>query len=407
MTPKTRLRRAAPLDVRFDSAGLATVRHAGGSVHAGPHTLAILDAFARPKTFEEGLRELGIRAPGAESWMELSSAVVSLARVGVLVEVDSDDRRLSETGGFGSVRSHAAMLDDRARTSAFVEAVAKVVRPGDVVVDIGTGTGILAMAAARAGARRVYAVESSAIAKVARRAIVANGFSDVVEVVEGWSTEVTLPERCDVLVTELIGDDPLCERIVEVVADARKRLLKDDARVIPEELVVSVVPVTLDGGRTPTTVDAASIARWREWYGFDLSALRDALGDESPRVMRPAVEMRSTTALGPDVTTFSMDLRAGVRKVPSVDRDGVVPSSWDVSGTIDAPGQLEAFVMCFDARLAEGIRISTHPARVDDGICWLSAVWPVHGPKVVAAGASYALRITHAADGALRVRLLP
>src|SRR3954454_16113224 len=76
------------------------------------------------------------------------------------------------------VRLHGAMLDDRRRTRSFIAAIEAAVRPGDVVVEIGTGTGVLAVAAARAGARRVYALESANMAAWARRIFAANRVSD-------------------------------------------------------------------------------------------------------------------------------------------------------------------------------------------------------------------------------------
>ena len=70
------------------------------------------------------------------------------------------------------------MLHDDRRTGDYLAALAEAVRPGDVVLDIGTGSGVLAIAAARAGARRVYAVEASDIAEVAERVFAANGVED-------------------------------------------------------------------------------------------------------------------------------------------------------------------------------------------------------------------------------------
>ena len=67
-----------------------------------------------------------------------------------------------------ATRTLVKMLNDRARTDAFIRAIEATVRPGDVVVDLGTGTGVLALAAARAGARRVYAIEASGVGRAAR-----------------------------------------------------------------------------------------------------------------------------------------------------------------------------------------------------------------------------------------------
>src|SRR5689334_7836260 len=128
---------------------------------------------------------------------------------------------------------HASMLADSDRVSAYERAIAAVVRPGDVVVDLGAGTGILSLLAARAGARRVYAIECGTIADAARAVIDASPYGDVVELVRGRVEEVELPERGDVAITETIGGELLDEDIEGILAAAREHLLVPGAREIP------------------------------------------------------------------------------------------------------------------------------------------------------------------------------
>ncbi len=77
------------------------------------------------------------------------------------------------------------MICDRVRTDGFRRAIESVVRPGDVVLDVGAGTGILSLFAARAGAARVYAVERTTVAVLAQELAAANGFAETIEVIHG------------------------------------------------------------------------------------------------------------------------------------------------------------------------------------------------------------------------------
>ena len=91
------------------------------------------------------------------------------------------------------------MIRDRVRTEAFRRAIESVVRPGDVVLDVGAGSGILSLFAARAGAACVYAVERTTVAAVAQGLAAANGVAEIVQVFHGDVMEIELPRtgRCD------------------------------------------------------------------------------------------------------------------------------------------------------------------------------------------------------------------
>ncbi len=82
---------------------------------------------------------------------------------------------------YGDIELQRRMVSDRPRTNAFAAAIREVVQPGDVVLDVGTGTGILAMFAAKAGARKVYAIDATDIAEVATDLVKANGLSDQIQ----------------------------------------------------------------------------------------------------------------------------------------------------------------------------------------------------------------------------------
>ena len=92
------------------------------------------------------------------------------------------------------VRDPPDVIRDRVRTGAFQRAIDSVVRPGDVVLDVGAGSGILSMFAARAGAARVYAVERTTVAVLAQDLAAANGLADIVQVIHGDVMDIELPD---------------------------------------------------------------------------------------------------------------------------------------------------------------------------------------------------------------------
>jgi hypothetical protein len=138
---------------------------------------------------------------------------------------------------------HRQYLSDTARIAAFRRAIEEVVKPGDVVLDLGAGTGILGLMACRAGAKRVYAIEEGSIVGLAREIARANGFDDRIRHVKGLSTRVSLPERVDVIVADQIGRFGFEAGVIEYFADARQRFLEPEGAMIPRAITLFVTPV--------------------------------------------------------------------------------------------------------------------------------------------------------------------
>ena len=134
---------------------------------------------------------------------------------------------------YAELEVHRTMIRDRVRTDAFRRAIESVVRPGDVVLDVGAGSGILSLFAARAGAARVYAVERTTVAAVAQGLAAANGVAEIVQVIHGDVMEIELPERVDVIVSEWLGGFGIDEGMLGPVIAARDRWLKPDGVMIP------------------------------------------------------------------------------------------------------------------------------------------------------------------------------
>ena len=120
------------------------------------------------------------------------------------------------------------MLQDYVRTGTYRHAFMSNTTDftDKVVLDVGTGTGILALFAVQAGARKVYAVEASESAEVARTLVAANGYADKIEIIQGKLEEINLPEKVDIIISEPIGFLLVHERMLETYAVARERFLK-------------------------------------------------------------------------------------------------------------------------------------------------------------------------------------
>jgi protein arginine N-methyltransferase 1 len=139
---------------------------------------------------------------------------------------------------------HDLLLGDELRMRAYRLAIGEVIRPGDVVVDVGTGTGVLARWALHAGAARAYGIErDAALLDRAVAAAAAVGLADRFVPVAGLSFDVALPERADVLVSEILGNLVDNEGSTAILADARRRFLRPGGRTMPARAERYLVPV--------------------------------------------------------------------------------------------------------------------------------------------------------------------
>ncbi len=259
--------------------------------------------------------------------------------------------------------SHEWMVNDPVRVNAYRRAIAKVVRPGDVVAEIGAGTGILSCFACRAGASRVYAVESREIGHLAAQIAEANGFGDRIEVVMGVSTEVNLPRKADVIVSEILGSWALDENILGYTINARDRWLKKGGRLLPDLLELWFVPSESDHYEK-------KIRLWaRGRYGLNLRPVGESLAlTYQPALLDPESFLSQPRALS------AIDLReVGSRRHEA---RGLFQALRD--GTMRGVGSW------FRARLAPRIWLSTAPDAKPT--CWQQVFFPLEPPVRVRKG---------------------
>lgn len=135
-------------------------------------------------------------------------------------------------------RWHFSMLNDRERNESYDAAIREAVDSSKTVLDVGSGSGLLAMMAARAGAKMTYTCEmNETIADLAKLIVDANGYGERIKVIGKKSNDlilgVDIPEKVDVLITETLDSGLLGEGIIPIIHDAKKRLLVDGGQIIP------------------------------------------------------------------------------------------------------------------------------------------------------------------------------
>jgi len=189
---------------------------------------------------------------------------------------------------------HRDMLADEKRLAAYREAISRIVRPEHVVVDLGAGTGVLSVYAARAGARRVYALDRAVPAGILRAVIEENGVSDRVTVIAKDSRQVQhLPELCDILVADIGLDE-------ESLLDARRRFLRPGGVTIPRQVILRMAPV-----QAPVVYERA-VDFWQRAPGaFQVAAVRRFAANQVHRTSLENLEPASDAC-----EVFSLNIAA-------------------------------------------------------------------------------------------------
>lgn len=266
---------------------------------------------------------------------------------------------------------HIPMLNDVRRNDAFEAAIIAALAqtgPDARVLDIGTGSGLLSMMAARAGAQSVTACEMvPIIADMARQIIADNGYSDRITVHTAPSTELKvgehLDERADILVSEILSSDLLTEHVIDTFEDAHARLLKPDAIVIPR--AASAIGCLVESQVLADYVFVDQVS------GFDISRF-GALA--SPKLPIHGT-MTDWKRLSDDVELVHIDLTRTQHQSDlhllqiNVLEDGIA----------------SGIVQWMHVDLAEGISFDNHPDGYTDG-GWLQVLHNFPEPVAVRAG---------------------
>lgn len=238
------------------------------------------------------------------------------------------------------IDEHRQLLADSVRLAAFESAISSVIRPGQTVLDLASGTGILGLFACRAGARRVYSIEEGGICTIAREFAKANGFSDRIIFIKGFSTHVSLPERVDAVVADQIGNFGFNAGVLQYFTDARKRFLKPEGVTIPRQMDLILAPVEAPELFSQVEFWATQPA------GIDLSSARPLAANTGYQVN-----------LSPESLCGEPGLIASI----SLNNASTKPFHGEFSTAISRCCTMHGLVGWFVAQLANGISMTNSP----------------------------------------------
>lgn len=271
---------------------------------------------------------------------------------------DSADARYREFNGryFADFYEQERMLADQPRMNFYNNAIARHIQPGDRVIDLGTGTGILAALASRRGAAKVYAIDHSDILQHARTIAAHNEISNV-EFIRIHSSEFLLSEKVDVILHEQMGDCLFDEAMVTNVADLRDRLLKPGGMIVPSKFELYCEPVKLKDERLVPFLWEQNV------HGYDYSCM------ERSRPQEPEYYHRCSSDLG-----FVDHFLGHPEPALSIDlhtlNESDLPLDLRFTRTVVNEGRLDGYAVYFRACVDDDLTLSSGPLDRDRAPHW-------------------------------------
>lgn len=237
----------------------------------------------------------------------------------------------------GVLRYHELMLSDGVRNALLYKAIKRHVSRDTSFLDVGAGSGVWAILAAKLGAKRVVAIEvEECLIPVIHKLAIENGVADRIEIIHGNSMDVRLRGRFDVIVSELFGNNTFGKETVDAFVDLRERFLAPDGVLIPERLISYFVPVRTEA--SAARVPAKLPISCDYFKNLKLNFARVATLEERQRLKH----------IGKPQTVIDLDFRT-VESKPLLK----LAAKWNLSDV----GRANAVAMTTRSVFAEGIEM--------------------------------------------------
>ena len=274
---------------------------------------------------------------------------------------------------------HVPMMNEQERNQAYHDGLARTVGPDSTVFEIGTGSGLLAMMAARLGAKSVHTCEAvPLIAQTAMRIVARNGLSERITVLPKPSRAVALgtdlPARADLLVHEIFSSELLGEAVLPSIEDAKARLLAPGARVLPAAASLRIALVGGEALGRHLHVDAA--------FGFDLQEFNTIF----PKKVPLHREDLSPVLMSEAVDAFRFDFQ-NAAAFPAERRT--------ITLTARVDGVCHGIVQWLRIEVAEGVVFENDPARQRPVANWQPTVYSFDAPMRLRSGETVEVSAMH------------
>uniref|UniRef100_A0A161MQ15 type I protein arginine methyltransferase n=1 Tax=Triatoma infestans TaxID=30076 RepID=A0A161MQ15_TRIIF len=242
---------------------------------------------------------------GTVSPVNSSNATADCAAAGADVNPDDMTSRDYYFDSYAHFGIHEEMLKDEVRTLTYRNSMYhnKHLFKDKIVLDVGCGTGILSMFAAKAGAKKVIGIECSNIVEYARRIVADNDLSHIITIVKGKVEQVNLPEgidKVDIIISEWMGYCLFYESMLDTVVFARDKWLKPDGLLFPDRACLYITAIE------DRQYKDEKINWWDNVYGFNMSSIRSvAITEPLVDVVDPK-QVVTNSALVKEVDLYSV-----------------------------------------------------------------------------------------------------